>query len=72
MVTAKDAQEAVKSIMGQLIEEILEAERKNEVGYSRYDYRNKKTSNIKLSVLFIVSTALGSFTVRVPHKVLFS
>jgi len=33
--------------MGQLIEEMLEAEVENELGYSRYDYRNKKTDNTR-------------------------
>jgi len=32
LVTAKDAQDAVKSLMGQLIEEMLEAELENELG----------------------------------------
>lgn len=33
--------------MGQLIEEMLEAELENELGYSRYDYRSKKTNNTR-------------------------
>ena len=42
LVTAQDAQEAVKSLYSQLIEEMLEAGLDYELGYSRYDYRNKK------------------------------
>ncbi|OIQ55874.1 hypothetical protein MOTE_23740 [Moorella thermoacetica] len=46
LVTVQEAQEAVKALFGQLIEEMLEAELDHELGYSRYDYRNKKTDNM--------------------------
>ncbi|EAX48075.1 hypothetical protein TcarDRAFT_1953 [Thermosinus carboxydivorans Nor1] len=43
LVTAQDAQEAVKTLFGQLIQEMLETVLDHELGYSRYNYRNKKT-----------------------------
>lgn len=45
LVTARDAHEAVKTLFSQLIQEMLEAELEHELGYSRYDYRNKRTDN---------------------------
>lgn len=42
---AKDIQEMLKSLFGDTIQEILEAELDHELGYSKYDYKNKSTSN---------------------------
>jgi len=68
LVTAKDAQDAVKSLMGQLIEEMLEAELENELGYSRYDYRNKKTNNTRNGrSKKTVKTELGPLEIDVPR-----
>ena len=35
----------VKELTGGLIQEIMDAELEDELGYSKYDYRNKQTSN---------------------------
>lgn len=68
LVTAKDAQDAVKSLMGELIEEMLEAELENELGYSRYDYRNKKTDNARNGhSKKTVKTELGPLEISVPR-----
>jgi len=42
---AKSIQEMLKNLFGDTIQEILEAELDHELGYSRYDYKNKSTSN---------------------------
>lgn len=38
-------QALVKELTSGLIQEIMDAELEDEVGYSKYDYRNKQTSN---------------------------
>lgn len=35
----------VKELTGSLIQEMLEGELENELGYSKWDYRNKKNTN---------------------------
>lgn len=68
LVTAEDAQEAVKSLMSQLIGEMLEAELENELGYSRYDYRNKKTDNARNGYSKkTVKSGLGPLEIKVPR-----
>lgn len=43
--TAADAENLLKEMFGKVLEEMLEAELETELGYSRYDFRNKKTDN---------------------------
>jgi len=42
---AKDIQEVLKKLFGDALAEMLEAELENELGYSKYDYKNKETPN---------------------------
>jgi transposase-like protein len=42
---AKDIQEMLKKLFGDTLQEILEAELDHELGYSKYDYKNKQTDN---------------------------
>ena len=42
---AKDIQEVLKKLFGDALAEMLEAELENELGYSKYDYKNKVTPN---------------------------
>lgn len=42
---AKDIQEVLKKLFGDALQEMLEAELDHELGYSKYGYRNKDTSN---------------------------
>lgn len=42
---AEDAQNAVKSLFGGLIQQMLEAEMEEYLGYPKYDYTNKNTIN---------------------------
>jgi transposase-like protein len=41
----KDIQEMLKDMFGDAIQEMLEAELEEDLGYTRYDYKNKKTTN---------------------------
>jgi len=41
----KDIQNMLKDMFGDAISEMLEAELEDELGYSRYDYKNKATTN---------------------------
>lgn len=43
--TVKDIENAVKDIFKEFIQESLEGELDNELGYSKYDFRNKDTDN---------------------------
>jgi putative transposase len=45
MKTAQDVQETLKEMFAETLQEMLEAELEEELGYSKYDYKNKKTSN---------------------------
>lgn len=42
---AMDAQNLIKDLMGSLIEEMLKAELDQQLGYSKYDYKNKETTD---------------------------
>jgi transposase-like protein len=41
----KDIQEMLKDMFGDAIQEMLEAELEEDLGYSKYDYKNKQTTN---------------------------
>jgi putative transposase len=43
--TAPDVQNALKEMFGKTLEAMLESELENELGYSKYDYKNKRTDN---------------------------
>lgn len=45
--TAADVQNVLKEMFGETLQKMLEAELENELGYSKYDYRNKKTDNCR-------------------------
>lgn len=42
---AKDIQNMLKEMFGETLQEMLEAELDEELGYTRYDYKNKQTTN---------------------------
>lgn len=58
----------VKELTSTLIQEVLEGELENELGYSKWDYRNKKTSNSRngLSKKTLKSSQ-GEITVQIPR-----
>ena len=41
----EDIQSMLKDMFGDAIQEMLEAELEEDLGYSRYDYKNKRTTN---------------------------
>ena len=43
--TAGDVQEMLKEMFGKTLEQMLEAELENQLGYSRYNYKEKNTEN---------------------------
>lgn len=43
--TARDAHDMLKDLFGDTLQELLEAELEDELGYSKYDYANKETDN---------------------------
>jgi len=66
--SAKDIQEALKELFADTIQEMLEAELDDELGYSKYDYKNKNTTNSrnghsKKTVL----SDLGEMEIKVPR-----
>jgi transposase-like protein len=66
--TAADVQEALKEMFGQTLQKMLEAELENELGYSRYDYRNKKTDNSRNGHSSKkVRTELGEVELDIPR-----
>lgn len=65
---AKDAHFAVKDLMKDVIQGMLEAELDHELGYSKYDYRNKNTNNSRNgSYKKQVHSTMGSFDIEVPR-----
>ena len=50
LTTAADAQAALKDLFGEMLQHMLEAELDNELGYSRYDYKNKNTDNSVMAI----------------------
>ncbi|MBO8161906.1 MAG: transposase, partial [Thermosipho sp. (in: Bacteria)] len=40
-----DINQFIKDLLSETIQEMLEAELDNELGYSKYDYKNKETTN---------------------------
>jgi len=63
-----DLQDFYKEIIGGFLEDGLEAELDDELGYSKYDYRNKETDNSRNGYSEkTMKTSFGDVTVDVPH-----
>lgn len=58
-----DLRSIFKEMVGEVLENGLEAELDDELGYSKYDYRNKDTENSRKSV----KTSAGSVEIAVPR-----
>ena len=66
--TAEDAQNAIKSLFGGLIQQMLEAEMEEYLGYSKYDYTNKNTTNSRNGKSKkTVKSDLGLFDLDIPR-----
>lgn len=68
LTTAKDAKETLKDLFAETLQEMLEAELDDHLGYSKYDYKNKNTTNSRngRSSKKVVSD-LGEFDLQVPR-----
>ena len=61
-------QELVKELTADLIQECMDAELEDELGYSRYDYRNKQTDNSRNgSYKKTVSSSQGEIELSIPR-----
>ncbi len=66
--SAKDVQETLKELFADTLKEMLEAELDDHLGYSKYDYKNKQTTNSRngRSPKKVISD-LGEFELEVPR-----
>jgi putative transposase len=66
--STKDIQEALKELFADTIQEMLEAELDDHLGYTKYDYKNKNTTNSRNghSAKKVVSD-LGEMEITVPR-----
>ena len=66
--TAKELQEILKDLMADTVQSMLEAEIEDELGYSKYDYQNKETTNSRNGYYPKTITASdGEFVVDIPR-----
>ena len=66
--SAGDIEAALLDMFGSFIEKALEAELDQHLGYSRYDFRNKATSNTRNGRKpKTVQTRLGETTIQAPR-----
>ena len=66
---AKDLQDILKDLFKEVLQEALEAELEQELGYSRYDYRNKNTTNTRNGHYKkkVKSDVAGEMEINVPR-----
>ena len=63
-----DIQELMKEMMRQVLQGGLEAELDDELGYTRYDYRNKETENSRNGFSKkTMHTSIGDMEIDVPR-----
>ena len=57
--SAEDVQAMLRDLLGDMLQEMLEAEMDDHLGYSKYDYKNKETDDSRngYSPKTVVSTA---------------
>ncbi|WP_129407801.1 IS256 family transposase [Marinitoga lauensis] len=66
--TMKDVHEKLKELMGPIIQEILEAELEEELGYEKYDKENKMTDNSRNGYSSkTVKTSMGEMELKIPR-----
>lgn len=66
--SAKDVQETLKDLFADTLKEMLEAELDDHLGYSKYDYKNKSTTNSRNGRNSKrVLSDLGEFDLTVPR-----
>jgi len=68
LTTAKEIQNALKDVFASTLQEMLEAELEDHLGYSRYDYKNKETKNSRNgSSAKKVLSDLGEMELAIPR-----
>ena len=66
--TAQDAHDVVKDLMGGVVQDMLEAELEDDLGYSKYDYKNKDTSNKRNGYSKkTVTSSMGEMELNIPR-----
>lgn len=66
--SAKDVQDALKDLFAETLQEMLEAEMDDQLGYTKYDYKNKNTTNSRNGKSRkTVTSNLGEFELEVPR-----
>ena len=66
--SANDIEAALLNMFGNFIEQALEAELDQHLGYSRYDFRNKSTSNTRNGRQSkTIQTRLGETMIQAPR-----
>jgi putative transposase len=66
--TAEDVQNALKDLFGGLLQQMLEAEMDNHLGYSKHDYKNKNTTNSRNGRSHkTMKSDLGLFDLDIPR-----
>ncbi len=64
----KDVHEFVKALTAETIQEVLENELENELGYSKYDYKNKQTDNSRNGYSRkTVQSSQGEMELKIPR-----
>lgn len=65
---AKDVQEMLKDLLGDTLQGMLEAEMDHHLGYSKYDYQNKETSDSRNGFSKkTVTSSMGPITLDIPR-----
>ncbi len=68
LVTAQDAQNALKDLFAETLQEMLEAEMDTHLGYSKHDVQNKQTKNSRNGKSKkIVTSEYGDQEIAVPR-----
>lgn len=64
----KDVSEFVKMLTAETIQEVLDGELENELGYSKYDYKNKQTDNSRNGYSSkTVQSSQGEMAIKIPR-----
>lgn len=65
---ARDVQEMLKDLLGDALQGMLEAEMDDHLGYSKYDYQNKETSDSRNGFSKkTVTSSMGPITLDIPR-----
>ncbi len=66
--TAQDIQDMLRDLLGDLMQEMLETEMDEHLGYSKYDYKNKETDDSRngYSSKKVISS-MGNIELDIPR-----